>query len=74
MNIREQQLTLFPEFDEPARGGIMCSLEHRRPVRAKYKVHFKNRNCRDVCGWCVKRFRPGGDSAQIVKSIEQLKR
>lgn len=76
MNIREKQLTLFPEFDDPVsgEGGIMCSLEHRKPVRAKYSVHFHNGNCRDVCGWCVKRFQQGGDSALIVKSIEKLKR
>lgn len=29
--------------------------------------------CRDVCGWCVKRFQTGGDSAQIVEHIEKLK-
>ena len=28
--------------------------------------------CRDVCGWCVKQFQPGGDHANIVERIEKL--
>jgi hypothetical protein len=36
-------------------------------------VYFKNGNYRDVCGWCLKRFKDGGDSAEIVDKIEKLR-
>lgn len=71
MIIREQQLSLFPELD-PIVGGVTCSMIHDRLKRAKWRVYFKNGNCRDVCGWCVKKFQPGGDHANIVERIEKL--
>lgn len=72
MLIRETQLSLFDQ--EIQTGGVTCSLpNHKKPRRAKYRVFFKNGNCRDVCGRCVKRFQTGGDSAQIVEHIEKLK-
>lgn len=46
---------------------------HDRPRRAKWRVYFKNGNYRDVCGWCVKRFRDNGDCARITDKIEKLK-
>lgn len=72
MNIRETQLSLFDPEPDLNVGGVTCSLEHRKPKRAKWRVHFKNGNCRDVCDWCVKRFQPGGDHANIVERIEKL--
>lgn len=72
MEIREKQLTLFPELDPPTPGGVLCSIDHDRPRRAKWRVHFKNGNYRDVCGWCVKRFRENGDRAGIVDKIEKI--
>lgn len=47
-------------------------MNHPNPKRAKYRVYFKNGNCRDVCGWCVKRFRAGGSHATLVERIERL--
>lgn len=73
MEIREKQLTLFPELDPPVPGGVLCSIDHDRARRAKWRVYFKNGNYRDVCGWCLKRFKDGGDSAEIVDKIEKLK-
>lgn len=73
MNIRTNQLSLFDPEPEPTKGGGTCSLEHAKPKRAKFRVHFKNGNCRDVCGWCVKQFRPGGLHANIVERIEKIK-
>lgn len=52
---------------------MLCSIDHDLPRRAKWRVHFKNGNYRDVCGWCVKRFKDDGDSAGIVDKIEKLK-
>lgn len=73
MLIREKQLNLFEDPAPDMLGGVpTCSMEHRKIKRAKYRVYFKNGNCRDVCGWCVKRYQPGGDSARIVESIKPL--
>lgn len=74
MNIRETQLSLFDPDPDTIVGGVSCSLghRHRKPKRAKWRVHFKNGNCRDVCGWCVKQFQPGGGHADIVERIEKL--
>lgn len=74
MNIREKQLSLFDPEPDTTVGGVTCSLEYRhsKPKLAKWRVHFKNGNCRDVCGWCVKLFQPGGGHANIVERIEKL--
>ena len=73
MNIRITQLSLFDEPTPAMLGGVpTCSMEHVKPRKAKYRVYFKNGNCRDVCGWCVKRYQAGGDSAQITERIEKL--
>ena len=73
MNIRATQLSLFEDPAPATLGGVpTCSMEHPKPKRAKYRVYFKNGNCRDVCGWCVKQFQPGGDHADIVERIEKL--
>lgn len=59
-------------------GGVAtCSMEdsHRhRPVRARYRVYFKNGNNRDVCGHCVRKFQPGGEYSRIVKYIKQTRK
>lgn len=73
MLIREKQLSLFEDPAPDMLGGVpTCSMEHPKPKRAKYRVYFKNGNCRDVCGWCVKRYQAGGDSAKITERIEKL--
>lgn len=48
-------------------------MEHEKPKQAKWRVHFKNGNCRDVCSRCVKQFRENGGYAKIVEQIEILK-
>lgn len=56
---------------------MTCSMEdshRRRPIRAKYRVFFKNGNDRDVCGHCVKKFQPGGEYSRIVKYIKQIRK
>ena len=71
--MRTIQLDLFNPISEDDGGGIIyCSLEHKKPIRAKYRIHFKNGRNREVCGRCVKRFQPGGDSFRIVDRIEKL--
>lgn len=63
------------EHNEPLDEILFTEVmfDHDRPRRAKWRVHFKNGNYRDVCGWCVKRFRENGDCAGIVDKIEKLK-
>lgn len=69
MLIREKQLSLFEDPAPDMLGGVpTCSMEHPKPKRAKYRVYFKNGNCRDVCGWCVKRYR----HAQILSISTNL--
>ena len=73
MNIRTTQLSLFEDPAPDTLGGVpTCSMEHAKPKRAKYRVYFKNGNCRDVCGWCVKQFQPGGSSARLTERIEKI--
>lgn len=62
------------EHNEPLDEILFTEVmfDHARPRRAKWRVHFKNGNYRDVCGCCVKRFRENGDCAGIVNKIEKL--
>lgn len=72
INIRCTQLSLFNPEPDTNVGGVTCSLEHTKAKRAKWRIYFKNGNCRDVCGWCVKQFQAGGSNAAIVERIEKL--
>lgn len=70
IHIKCVQLSLFDDVD--TLGGGICSMEHPKPRRAKYRVFFKNGNYRDVCGWCVKKFQEKGSYAYMVERVEKI--